>query len=194
MAQRSRKALPLLEFSKALEQAVIRQHPPAQRAAQFYEHHVHDIRVTAHNLCRGAKRAVKDIRETNLRVNKALSTLSTSALRRLIDALVAFERESAPSGAFAGANSPRGGSRANHVHLWIAGILQGEAERFFGHDLRLPWAEIEGCLQVQCGEPKRDVAYLAKDVDRNREGTWFRRARDIGFRNSVEWPGLTRFR
>lgn len=194
LSQRSRKTLPALKFSDALRDRVIDLHPIATTIAQFYDRHVHTARVSSSALLRDANdalRAVAEIRERELRTLKARSGRS---LKRLITALEEFENESARMGEFAGVITPRPGMRANHVHLWIAGILQGEAQSHYGGDLRLPWAKIDACLQENCGEHTRDRGSLSKDVERNREGAWFCSARDIGLSNDAEWPHLTPLR
>jgi hypothetical protein len=193
VVERSRKSLPLLEFSDPLKERIIDLHPIANTIKEFYDRHIHTVRVTSSPLrheVEDASRALKEI-ETNLHMLKARLT---GALTRLVAALVEFEEESALLGAFAGATSVKGGTRGHHVHLWIAGVLQGEAERHFKRDLRLPWGEIEDCLRDHCGERVRDRGSLAKDVARNRKGPWFREAHSLRLKKGAEWPRRTTLR
>lgn len=189
MAPGTRKDLPLLEFSEPLHERILELHPIAKTIEQFYDRHVHDVRVTSSRLLRDANRAVESITKTELPM---LEARLTGSLTRLIAALVRFEKDNAMMGEFAGVTSPKAGRRAKHVHLWIAGTLQGEAEACYGRDLRLPWRQIEACLREDLGEQK--YGSLAKDVDRNRDGVWFRDARKAGLANNATWPGLTRLR
>ena len=193
-SQDSRKKLPALKFSDvsdALRDRIIDLHPIATTIAQFYDRHIHTARVASSGLLRDAKDAARVVEKLGERELRTLKTRATRSLTRLIAALEEFEKESARMGAFAGVTSPKPGMRAKHVHLWIAGILQGEAEAHYGRGLRLPWSDIDACLQ-ECEKETRVRGNLAKDVGRNRKGAWFREAREIGLSSGAEWPGVPR--
>lgn len=164
-------------------------HPIAKTIEQFYDRYLHDVRVASSRLLLDANRAISDLAQTDLPL---LKTSLAGSLTRLVESLAEFEAENALLGAFAGVTRPRAGRRAKHVNLWVAGTLQGEAEAHYRRDLRLPWTRIEACLRDDCREPK--WGSLAKDVERNRDGAWFRDARNAGLANKASWPRSTRLR
>ena len=191
---RSRRELPIVEFSDALRDRVVDLYPIAMTIKEFYDQHVHKVRLASSGLLVDAGHTARAVKRRRKRELRTLRARSTRALTRLTAALVKFEEEITRMADFAGATNPRGGKRANHVHLWIAGTLQGEADAFYEQDVRLPWAKIEDRLAIITKEPPRNRRYLALDVDRNRERSWFLDAREIGLASDAEWPQSTRLR
>lgn len=201
MPKRSRSKLPKVEASEALKERVMEIYPLASYMKAFYDRHLHRVRKTAARLSRETKEALEEIEKTDLpapvrRGNKKVGTgpVSKAALRRLLQALDEFENDGNVSllTNYGGADS-LSGRRANHVPLWVAGVLQGEAESGYGRDVRLPWTQIEKWLK-DCGSPAREYEDLGKDVTRNRQRPWFMQARESGLASKADWPDSTPLR
>lgn len=194
MAKRSRRKLRRVEFSSALKEHVVELHRVSSHLSDFYVLHLHEIRKNAIGLSRDVRNALNGINgELRPVAGLSIGPRSKKVLRRLLVVLAEVEEEAALLSQYAGAKS-LSGRRGNNVLMWIAGRLQGEAQRTYKRDVKLPWSKIEEHLFELGKTPARDSGSLAKDVSRNRRSAWFKKARKSGLDAGAAWPQSTALR